>query len=77
MFDPDTDARRMLVRERHRTLALDGRRPEPGHAAEVRRTHLRWPALHLRGRLALLGARKPIAAAHGEPQRVSQEGGRR
>ena len=60
MFDPDTDARRMLVRERHQTLALDALRPQPAHAASEtrgtsrgrrRRTRLRWPAMHLPARL--------------------------
>ena len=84
MFDPDTDARRMLVRERHQTLALDALRHEPRHATEARgtsgrrrrRVHLRWPALHLPARLALLGsAPKTISAAHVEPQQSPSGGG--
>lgn len=72
MFDPDTDARRMFVRERHHTLALDALRPDPAHAPEGRgtssrrrrRAHLWLPATHLRTRLALLGgSSKQISAA--------------
>lgn len=63
MFDPDTDARRMLVRERHDRLALDALRPEPARSAIIRsasrsrrrRLGLRWPALRL-GAPVVLGA---------------------
>lgn len=78
MFDPDTDARRMLVRERHDMLALDALRPQPGQAAETRgtsrgrrrRRYLRWPALNLSARAAVLdGGPRTISAAQGEAQR--------
>ena len=72
MFDPDTDARRLLVRERHEALALDALRPEPPHstvalsAGRGRRSRLvlRWPGFHFRRRPTPAGGNsRPISIA--------------
>ena len=86
MFDPDTDARRMLVRERHQTLALDALRPEPADSTTIwsagrsrwRRLVLRWYP-RIREPLVLLdGASGTVAMPHGGPAlRGAEEGGER
>ena len=82
MFDPDTDARRMLVRERQHMLALDALRPEPPHSTVAlstgrgRRSRLvlRWPEFHLRTRPAPLGGdSRPISVTSN--RQVPQGGG--
>jgi hypothetical protein len=82
MFDLDTDARRMLVRERRQTLALDALRPALADSTIIRsasrsrwrRFVLRWPALRVREPLALLdGASGTVAMQHGSPARGGVE----
>jgi hypothetical protein len=84
MFDPDTDARRMLVRERHQTLALDALRPaladsiiRSASRSRWRRFVLRWSATRIREPLVLLdGASGTVAMPHGHPAlRGAEEGG--
>ena len=78
MFDPDTDARRMLVRERLHMLALDALRPEPAHVPSARDAGRgrRRRADVLLARLALLGrAFRPVSPAQGGRRRTVQGGG--
>ncbi len=77
MFDPDTDARRTLVRERHHALALDALRPEPAHVPSARDAGRgrRRRADVLLARLALLGrAFRPVSPQGGR-RRTVQGGG--